>query len=95
MAILRLFLKIFLMPVVLVLITIKWFIRLIMRFTASVVGLALILVAASIIYCVISQRWQELFIFVLTGGGIVGCMFLCVVCQEAIDMLLDRIRVYM
>ena len=92
MAILRFFAKILLMPIVLVLITIKWLIGLIMRFTASVVGLSLILVFASIIYCVISQRWQELFIFVLTGGGIVGCIFLCVLCQEGIDMILERIR---
>ena len=91
MAILRLFVKILLMPIVLVLITIKWFIELIMRFTASIVGLSLILVSASIIYCVISQRWQELFIFVLTGGGIVGFMFLCVLCQEGIDSMLEKI----
>ena len=57
MAILRFFVKILLMPIVLVLITIKWLIGLIMRFTASIVGLALILVAASIIYCILSQRW--------------------------------------
>ncbi len=91
MAILRLFVKTLLMPIILALVTMKWLIGLIMRFTASIVGLALILVAASIIYCVISQRWQELFIFVLTGGGIVGCMFLCVVCQEGIDSILDKI----
>ena len=91
MVILRLFVKILLMPVVLVLVAIKGLIGLIMRFTASVVGLSLILVVASIIYCVISQRWQELFIFVLTGGGIVGCMFLCVLCQDVIGGLLDRI----
>ena len=91
MAILRLFVKILLMPIVFVLITIKWLIGLIMRFTASIVGMSLILVAASIIYCVISQRWQELFIFVLTGGGIIGCMFLCVLFQEGIDMILERI----
>ena len=91
MAILRLFVKILLMPVVLVLVTIKMIIGLIMRFTASIVGLSLILVAASIIYCVISQRWQELFIIVLTGGGIVSCMFLCVLCQEGIDSILEGI----
>ena len=91
MAILRLFAKILLMPIVLVLVTIKWLIGLIMRFTASIVGLSLILVFASIIYCVISQRWQELFIFVLSGGGIIGCMFLCVLCQEGIDIVLERI----
>lgn len=93
MAILRLFAKILMMPVVLVLITIKWLIALIMRFTASIVGLSLILIAASVVYCVLSQRWQELFIFILTGGGIVGCMFLCVLFQEGIDMLLDRINI--
>ncbi len=89
MAILRLFVKILLMPIVLVLITIKWLIGLIMRFTASIVGLSLILVTASIIYCVISQRWQELFVFVLTGGGIIGCMFLCVLCKEGIDSFIN------
>ncbi len=92
MAILRLFAKIFLIPIVLVLVTIKWLIGLIMRFTASIVGLSLILVAGSIIYCAISQRWQELFLFVLTGGGIIGCMFLCVSCQEWIEILLDRMN---
>ncbi len=82
------------MPIVLLLVVIKWLIELFMRFTASIVGLSLILTAASIVYCVISQRWQELFIFILTGGGIIGCMFLCVVCKEGIDMLLDRIRIH-
>lgn len=91
MAILRLFVKILMMPIILVLLTIKWLIGLIMRFTASIVGLSLILVAASIVYCVISQRWQELFIFVLTGCGIIGCIFLCVFCQEGIDFILERI----
>lgn len=91
MAILRLFAKILMMPVVLVLITIKWLIALIMRFTASIVGLSLILIAASVVYCVLSQRWQELFIFILTGGGIVGCMFLCVLFQEGIDSILEKI----
>ena len=94
MAILRLFAKILMMPIVLLLVVIKWLIELFMRFTASIVGLSLILIAASVVYCVISQRWQELFVFILTGGGIVGCMFLCVVCQEGIDMLLDRIRIH-
>ncbi len=92
MVILRVFAKILLMPIVLVLVTIKWIIGLITRFTAGIVGLSLILVATSIIYCVISQRWQELFIFALTGGGIVGCMFLCVLCQEGIDSILYRIE---
>ena len=90
MAILRLFAKILMIPVVLVLITIKWLIALIMRFTASIVGLSLILIAASVVYCVLSQRWQGLFIFILTGGGIIGCMFLLVLFQEGIDALLDR-----
>lgn len=90
MAILRLFAKILMIPVVLVLITIKWLIALIMRFTASIVGLSLILIAASVVYCVLSQRLQELFIFILTGGGIIGCMFLLVLFQEGIDALLDR-----
>ena len=46
MAIFRLFVKILLMPIVLVLVTIKWLIGLIMRFTASIVGLSLIFVSA-------------------------------------------------
>ena len=91
MAILRFFVKILLMPIVFVLITIKWLIGLIMRFTASIVGLALILVAASIIYCILCQRWQELFIFVLTGGGIIGSMFLLVLFQEGINFLINML----
>ncbi len=91
MAILRLLVKILLMPIVFVLITIKWLIGLIMRFTASIVGLSLILVTASIIYCVISLRWQEMFIFVLSGGCIIGLMFMLVIFQEVIDYFLDII----
>ena len=91
MAILRFFAKIMLMPIVLVLITLKWLIGLAMRFTASIVGLSLILIAASVVYCVISQRWQELFVFVLTGGGIIGCMFLLVLFQEGINSLINNI----
>ena len=90
MAIFRLFAKILLMPIVLVLVIIKWLIAFAMRFTASIVGLSLILIAASVVYCVLSQRWQELFIFILTGGGIIGCMFLLVLFQEGIDTLLDK-----
>lgn len=91
MAILRIFAKIILMPIVLLLVVIRWMIELFMRFTASIVGLSLILIAASVVYCVISKRWQELFIFVLTGGGIIGSMFLLVLFQEGVDTLLERI----
>ena len=91
MAILRIFAKIILMPIVLLLVVIKWLIELFMRFTASIVGLSLILIAASVVYCVISQRWQELFIFVLTGGGIIGSMFLLVLFQEGIEELINKL----
>ncbi len=91
MAILRIFAKIILMPIVLLLVVIKWLIELFMRFTASIVGLSLILTAASIVYCVISQRWQDLFIFVLTGGGIIGSMFLLVLFQEGINFLINML----
>ena len=80
------------MPVVLVLITIKWLIALIMRFTASIVGLSLILIAASVVYCVLSQRWQELLVFILTGVTVIGGMFLGVLCQEEIDSFIEIIR---
>ena len=91
MAKFRVFLKIILMPIVLLLVTIKWLTELFMQFTASIVGVSLILTAASIVYCVISQRWQELFIFVLTGGGIIGSMFLLVLFQEGINFLINML----
>ena len=89
MAILKIFAKILLMPIVLPLVVIKWLIEFFMRFTASIVGMSLILIAASVVYCVISQRWQELFIFVLTGGGIIGSMFLLVMFHEGINSLIN------
>ena len=89
MAILKIFAKILLMPIVLLLVVIKWLIEFFMRFTASIVGMSLILIAASVVYCVISQRWQELFIFVLTGGGIIGSMILLVMFQEGINSLIN------
>ena len=91
MTILRIFLKIILTPIVLLLVVIKWLTELFMRFTAGIVGLSLILATASIVYCLISQRWQELFIFVLTGGGIIGSMFLLVLFQEGINVLINML----
>ena len=91
MTILRIFLKIILTPIVLLLVVIKWLTELFMRFTAGIVGLSLILATASIVYCLISQRWQELFIFVLTGGGIIGSMFLLVLFQEGINFLINML----
>ena len=92
MAILKIFAKILLMPIVLLLVVIKWLIEIIMRFTASIVGLSLIFVAVSIVYCVISQRWQELLVFILTGVTVIGGMFLGVLCQEEIDSFIEIIR---
>ena len=79
MDILRIFLKILLIPIFLLFFVIKWLTELFMRFTAGIVGLALILTAASIVYCVINQRWQELIICFVGRNNNRRYVFTCII----------------
>ena len=92
MFILRILLKIILAPVSLVLMVAKGVIHLAINLTSAVIGLFLLYVGFALIYCFISQRWTDLFIFFVVGVAVIGILFLVVILEETIDGLRKKIR---
>ncbi len=92
MFILRILLKILLAPVSLVLLVAKGVIRLAINLTSAVVGLFLMYVGFALVYCLVTQRWTDLFIFFVVGVAVIGILFLVVILEETIDSLREKIR---
>lgn len=92
MFILRILLKIILAPVSLVLLVAKGVIHLVINLTSAVVGLFLLYVGFALVYCLVTQRWTDLFIFVVVGVAVIGILFLVVILEETIDGLREKIR---
>ena len=92
MFLLRILLKIILVPVSLVLLVAKGVIRLAINLTSAVVGLFLLYVGFALVYCLVTQRWTDLFIFVVVGVAVIGILFLVVILEETIDGLREKIR---
>ena len=92
MFILRILLKIILVPVSLVLLVAKGVIRLAINLTSAVVGLFLLYVGSALVYCLVTQRWTDLFIFFVVGIAVIGILFLVVILEETIDSLREKIR---
>ena len=89
---LRILLKIILAPVSLVLLVAKGVIHLAVNITSAVIGLFLLYVGFALIYCLISQRWTDLFIFFVVGVAVIGILFLVVILEEMIDGVIKKIR---
>ena len=92
MFLLRILLKIILAPVSLVLLVAKGVIRLAINLTSAVVGLFLLYVGSALVYCLVTQRWRDLFIFFVVGIAVIGILFLVVILEETIDSLREKIR---
>lgn len=92
MIILRILLKIILVPVSLVLLLAKGVIHLAINLTSAVVGLFLLYVGFALVYCLVTQRWTDLFIFLVVGIVVIGILFLVVILEETIDGLREKIR---
>lgn len=92
MFILRILLKIILAPVSLVLLVAKGVIHLVINLTSAVVGLFLMYVGFALVYCLVTQRWTDLFIFFVVGVAVIGILFLVVILEETIDALGEKIR---
>ena len=88
---LRILLKIILAPVSLVLLVAKGVIRLAINLTSAVVGLFLLYVGSALVYCLVTQRWRDLFIFFVVGIAVIGILFLVVILEEMIDSLREKI----
>ena len=92
MFLLRILLKIVLAPVSLVLLVAKGVIHLAINLTSAVIGLFLLYIGFALIYCLVTQRWKDLFIFFVVGIAVIGILFLVVILEEMIDGLRGKIR---
>ena len=92
MAVRRTLLKIILFPVSLILFLIKGLINLVINLTSVVVGLFTLYIGFAVVYCLISQRWRDLLIFLVIGVSFLGLLFMAVMLLETIDNLRARIK---
>ena len=92
MFILRILLKIILVPVSLVFLVAKGVIHLAINLTSAVIGLFLLYVGFALIYCLVTQRWTDLLIFFILGVAVIGILFLVVILEEMIYSLREKIR---
>ena len=92
MFLLRILLKTLLEPVSLVLLVAKGVIHLVINLTSAVIGLFLLYVGFALVYCLVTQRWTDLFIFFVVGAAVIGTLFLVVILEETIDGLRKKIR---
>ena len=92
MFLLRILLKIILAPVSLMLLVAKGVIHLAINLASAVIGLFLLYVGFALVYCLVTQRWTDLFIFFVVGIAVIGILFLVVILKETIDSLREKIR---
>ena len=92
MFLMRILLKIILAPVSLVLLVAKGVIHLAINLSSAVIGLFLLYIGFALIYCLVTQRWKDLFIFFVVGIAVIGILFLVVILEEIIDGLRGKIR---
>ena len=91
MFLLRILLKIILAPVSLMLLVAKGVIHLAINLASAVIGLFLLYVGFALVYCLVTQRWTDLFIFFVVGVTVIGILFLVVILEETIDGLREKI----
>lgn len=92
MFLLRILLKTILAPVSLMLLVAKGVIHLAINLASAVIGLFLLYVGFALVYCLVTQRWTDLFIFFVVGIAVIGILFLVVILEETIDSLREKIR---
>ncbi len=92
MIILRILLKIILVPVSLVLLLLKGAIHLAINLTSAVIGFFILYVGFALVFCLVTQRWTHLFIFFLVGLMTLGILLMVVMVEELIEELSQKIR---
>ena len=70
----------------------KGVIHLTINLTSAVIGLFLLYVGFALVYCLVTLRWTDLFIFFVVGAAVIGILFLVVILEETIDGLRKKIR---
>lgn len=91
MFILRVLLKIILLPVSLIIFVLRCAVKLAVRITSALVGLFLIYVAACAVYCLVVKRWTDMMILLGIGGSVIAILFLCVLLDEVLEGLQKKI----
>lgn len=92
MKMLRYIVKILLLPVSLVLLAAKGMIHVAVNLTSAVIGLFILFVGGSLLYCLVTQQWKQLLIFSMIGAAVVAVLFVVVVLENAIDRLREKIQ---
>ena len=91
MFILRLFFKILLLPVFFLLLLLKAMIVAFEDLSSVVIGAMVLLIGFGITYCVYSQRYQEIIIFLVVGMIMMAGMFAVTIIEGMCDSLIEKI----
>jgi len=91
MFLLRILLKVLLIPVAFVLFFIRWALETSMKLTEWAVGLLTLIVGAAIIYSIVIHRWGDLFLYSLIFAGIMAILMVVVIVQDFCSVMLEKI----
>lgn len=91
MRLIRMMMKILLLPVSLVIFILCCVIKLTVRITSAPVGLFLIYVVACVIYCLFAKRWADMLILSGIGGCVILVLFLCILFDELLNGIKEKI----
>ena len=83
MFVLRLFFKILLLPV--------FFLLLLLKAMIVAFGAMVLLIGFGIAYCIYSQRYQEIIIFLVVGMIMMGGMFAVTIIEGMCESLIEKI----
>ena len=88
MFILRILLKVALLPVVLILLLLKVIVKVGMHLSSIVLGGLILFVAGCLIYTITKQAWSQTFLLALIEAGIMGITIGTAVIESLIDAAL-------
>ena len=88
----RIFKKIVMLPLVVLITIIEWILGMTIKIASSVGSLLLFLLFACIIYSAITQRWTNLFIAIAIGISVLIILFIAVAFDETIIIFLNKLK---
>lgn len=91
MFVLRLFFKILLLPVFFLLLLLKAMIVAFENLSSVVIGAMVLLIGFGITYCIYSQRYREIIIFLVVGMIMMAGMFAVTMIEVMCDSLIEKI----
>lgn len=88
----RIFKKIVMLPLVVLITIIEWILGMTIKITSSVGSLLFLLLFACIIHSIITQRWTNLLIALAIGISVLIILFIAVAFDETIKRFLNKLR---